>query len=64
MGKGFKLLYGQDLLFPWTGVGSDLMYPAHKAAVGMMSVYRQIGVGCEILFSTNHETSCKSASLS
>lgn len=26
------------------------MYAAHKAAGGMTSVYRQIGIGCERLF--------------
>lgn len=28
------------------------MYAAHKAAGGMTSVYRQIGIGCEKLFRT------------
>jgi hypothetical protein len=26
------------------------MYAAHKAAGGMTSVYRQLGIGCERLF--------------
>ncbi len=29
-----------------------MMYAAHKAADGMTSVYRQIGIGCEKLFRT------------
>ncbi len=47
---GFQSIYGQDLFYSWIGIDSDLMYAAHKAAGGMTSVYRQIGVGCERLF--------------
>jgi len=46
----FKTLYGNDPFYSWIGLNSDLMYAAHKAAGGMTSVYRQIGVGCERLF--------------
>lgn len=46
----FKTLYGNDLFYSWIGLDSDLMYAAHKAAGGMTSIYRQIGVGCERLF--------------
>lgn len=46
----FKTLYGGDPFYAWIGLDSDLMYAAHKAAGGMTSVYRQIGVGCERLF--------------
>ena len=34
----------------WFGLDNPLMYAAHKAAGGMTSVYRQIGIGCEKLF--------------
>src|SRR5579875_952494 len=47
---GFKLLYGSDPLYHWMGFDSDLMFAAHKAAGGMTSVYRQLGIGCERLF--------------
>ena len=47
---GFKALYGADPFYSWIGLDSDLMYAAHKAAGGMTSVYRQIGIGCERLF--------------
>jgi hypothetical protein len=47
---GFKTLYGGDPFYSWIGLDSDLMYAAHKAAGGMTSIYRQIGIGCEKLF--------------
>lgn len=47
---GFKTLYGSDPFYSWIGLDSDLMYAAHKAAGGMTSVYRQIGIGCERIF--------------
>lgn len=46
----FKQLYGEDPFYSWMGLDSDLMYAAHKAAGGMTSVYRQIGIGCERIF--------------
>lgn len=46
----FTALYGQDPLYHWIGLDSDLMYAAHKAAGGMTSIYRQLGIGCERLF--------------
>ncbi len=46
----FKMLYGADPFYHWIGLDSDLMYAAHKAAGGMTSIYRQLGVGCELLF--------------
>ncbi len=46
----FKVLYGGDPLYRWVGLDSDLMFAAHKAAGGMTSVYRQLGIGCERLF--------------
>jgi hypothetical protein len=45
----FRVLYGADLLYHWIGLDSDLMYAAHKAAGGMTSIYRQLGIGCERL---------------
>ena len=45
----FQSLYDADPFYSWFGLGSPLMYAAHKAAGGMTSVYRQIGVGCERL---------------
>lgn len=45
----FRTLYGGDPLYHWVGLDSDLMYAAHKAAGGMTSIYRQLGVGCERL---------------
>lgn len=46
----FQKLYGADPFYSWLGLDSPLMYAAHKAAGGMTSVYRQIGIGCESLF--------------
>jgi len=48
--EGFLSLYGSDPFYSWIGLNNDLMYAAHKAAGGMTSIYRQIGVGCERLF--------------
>jgi hypothetical protein len=49
---GFKALFHADPLYSWLGLDSPLMYAAHKAAGGMTSIYRQIGIGCERLFRT------------
>lgn len=46
----FKSLFGADPLYHWLGLDSELMYAAHKAAGGMTSIYRQIGIACERLF--------------
>jgi hypothetical protein len=46
----FRTLYGSDPLYHWLGLDSDLMYAAHKAAGGMTSIYRQLGIGCERFF--------------
>jgi hypothetical protein len=45
----FRTLYGADPLYRWIGLDSHLMYAAHKAAGGMTSIYRQLGIGCERL---------------
>ncbi|QJB29855.1 hypothetical protein HF329_00420 [Chitinophaga oryzae] len=47
---GFLKMYGADPFYSWIGLDSGLMYAAHKAAGGMTSVYRQIGIGCELIF--------------
>jgi hypothetical protein len=46
----FRTLYQSDSFYSWFGLDNPLMYAAHKAAGGMTSVYRQIGIGCEKLF--------------
>lgn len=48
----FQTLYRGDSFYSWFGLDNPLMYAAHKAAGGMTSVYRQIGIGCEKLFRT------------
>ncbi len=47
--KAFRTLYQADPFYAWFGLDNPLMYAAHKAAGGMTSVYRQIGIGCERL---------------
>lgn len=46
----FQALYGGDQFYSWFGLDHPLMYAAHKAAGGITSLYRQIGLGCEHLF--------------
>ena len=46
----FQELYQEDPFYGWFGLDNPMMYAAHKAAGGMTSVYRQIGIGCERLF--------------
>ncbi len=46
----FQKLYGSDVFYEWIGLASPRMYAAHKAAGGITSLYRQVGVGCERLF--------------
>jgi hypothetical protein len=46
----FQEMYRNDPFYSWVGLDNPLMYAAHKAAGGMTSVYRQIGIGCESLF--------------
>ncbi len=46
----FQELYDADEFYSWLGLSSPLMYAAHKAAGGMTSVYRQIGLGCQRVF--------------
>lgn len=47
--EAFERLFGADPFYSWIGLNSPLMYAAHKAAGGMTSIYRQIGIGCERL---------------
>jgi hypothetical protein len=46
----FQKMYQADPFYRWIGLDNPLMYAAHKAAGGMTSIYRQIGIGCESLF--------------
>lgn len=46
----FTALYSADPFYHWLGIDSPLMYAAHKAAGGMTSVYRQIGIGSQWVF--------------
>lgn len=46
----FQKIYHNDPFYNWMGLDDPLMYAAHKAAGGMTSIYRQIGIGCETLF--------------
>ena len=46
----FRKLYQGDPFYSWFGLDNPFMYAAHKAAGGMTSVYRQVGIGCEALF--------------
>ncbi len=46
----FIAAYSADPLYSWIGLNSPAIYAAHKAAGGMTSIYRQVGIGCERLF--------------
>jgi hypothetical protein len=46
----FQHLYHNDPFYCWFGLDSPLIYSAHRAAGGMTSLYRQIGIACECLF--------------
>jgi hypothetical protein len=47
--SAFQSLYGDDLFYGWLGLDDPIVYSAHKAAGGLTSVYRQLGVGSERL---------------
>ena len=47
----FQQMYQSDPFYAWVGLDSPLMYAAHKAAGGMTSIYRQLGIGCQWVFS-------------
>src|SRR6185437_1025862 len=46
----FRQMYGADPFYSWLGLDSPMMYAAHKAAGGMTSIYRQIGIGGQWVF--------------
>jgi len=46
----FQQMYGADPFYSWMGLNSPMMYAAHKAAGGMTSIYRQIGIGGQWVF--------------
>ncbi len=46
----FEVIYGNDSFYSWFGLNDPLIYAAHKAAGGITSLYRQIGLGCETVF--------------
>lgn len=46
----FQQIYRDDEFYSWFGLDSPLVYAAHRAAGGMTSVYRQIGIGCQWVF--------------
>jgi hypothetical protein len=48
--EDFQRLYREDEFYSWFGLDSPLVYAAHKAAGGLTSVYRQIGLGCQLVF--------------
>lgn len=48
--ESFQKMYREDEFYAWFGLDSPLVYAAHKAAGGMTSVYRQIGIGCQSMF--------------
>ncbi len=48
--EAFQQLYGADPFYAWFGLNDPLVYAAHRAAGGITSVYRQIGLGSEVLF--------------
>lgn len=45
----FQQMYGTDPFYTWFGLDHPMIYAAHKAAGGITSLYRQIGMGCENL---------------
>ncbi len=46
----FLAMYKSDIFYSLIGLDSPLMYTAHRAAGGMTSIYRQVGIGSERLF--------------
>lgn len=47
----FQETYRADPFYNWIGLDSPHVYAAHKAAGGMTSIYRQLGIGCQWVFS-------------
>lgn len=48
--SAFQAMYQADAFYSWFGLDHPMIYAAHKAAGGITSIYRQIGIGCEALF--------------
>lgn len=48
--QDFKEMYGADPFYSWFGLDNPMLYAAHRAAGGITSVYRQIGLGGEELY--------------
>ncbi len=46
----FEKIFGDDPFYSWIGLAAPSVYAAHKAAGGLTSVYRQLGIGSERLF--------------
>jgi len=46
----FGEIFGDDPFYSLIGLASPSVYAAHKAAGGLTSVYRQLGIGAERLF--------------
>lgn len=46
----FRKMYRADPFYSWIGLDSPMMYAAHKAAGGMTSIYRQVGIGAQRVF--------------
>ncbi len=46
----FERIYGDDPFYSLIGMAVPSVYAAHRAAGGMTSVYRQLGIGAERLF--------------
>ncbi len=47
--QAFRQIYSEDIFYVWFGLDNALIYSAHKAAGGITSIYRQIGLGSEEL---------------
>jgi len=48
--EDFQKMYSADPFYSWFGLNDPLVYAAHRAAGGITSIYRQIGLGSEVLF--------------
>lgn len=48
--RQFEQIYGNDPFYSLIGMSVPSVYAAHRAAGGMTSVYRQLGIGAERLF--------------
>jgi len=48
--EDFNEIFGADPFYSLIGLASPSVYAAHKAAGGLTSVYRQLGIGAERLF--------------